>query len=260
MNDLYPPESQHLDIIGHLEELRRRILVCLGCLAVCTAALFAKGGILIQWVKQPVARLVDDLIFITPTEVFVSYLKVVLLFAFVLSFPVILYETWAFFAPAASQGFRKRAVFWLMLVVLFFLGGIGFAYKIALPAALRFLFAFGQDIATPQITLAKYISFFVAFMVIGGVVFETPVLIGLFTDMGFLNSRTLSGKRKYAFLFIMVFSAVITPTQDMFNMLVFAVPMVLLFEVGIVVSRFIEKLKHVEFNRVLACGSPSRGK
>ncbi len=82
-------------------------------------------------------------------------------------------------------------------------------------------------------------------MVIGGVVFEIPVLIGLFTDMGFLNSQTLSSKRKYAFLFILVFSAVITPTQDIFNMLVFALPMVLFFEVGIVVSRFIEKLKHV---------------
>lgn len=243
MSNLYPPESQHLDIIGHLEELRRRILVCLGCLVLSSVALFTRGRVLIQWVKQPVAHLVDDLIFITPTEVFVSYLKVVLLFAFVLSFPVILYETWAFFAPAASGGFRKRAVLWLTLVMAFFLSGIWFAYKIALPGALRFLFAFGQDIATPQITLAKYISFFTAFMVIGGVVFETPVLIGLFTDMGFLNSRTLSGKRKYAFVFILAFSAVITPTQDIFNMLVFAVPMALLFEVGIVVSRFIEKLK-----------------
>ena len=243
MNDLYPPESQHLDIIGHLEELRRRIFVCLACLALCGAALFAKGRILVQWVKQPVSHLVDDLIFITPTEVFVSYLKVVILFAFVLSFPVILYETWAFFAPAASEGFRKRAVLWLTLVMVFFLSGIWFSYKIALPGALRFLFAFGQDIATPQITLARYISFFVAFMVIGGVVFETPVLIGLFTDMGFLNARMLESKRKYALLFIMVFSAVITPTQDIFNMLVFAVPMALLFEVGIVVSRLIGKLK-----------------
>ncbi|HOY10252.1 MAG TPA: twin-arginine translocase subunit TatC [Candidatus Omnitrophota bacterium] len=243
MNDLYPPESQHLDIIGHLEELRRRILVCLACLVLISAALFARGRALIQWVKQPVEGLVEDLIFITPTEVFVSYLKVVLLFAFVLSFPVILYETWAFLAPAASKGFRKRAVLWLTLVMAFFLLGIWFAYTMALPAALRFLFAFGRDIATPQITLARYISFFVAFMMIGGVVFETPVLIGLFTDMGFLNARMLARKRKYAFLFILVFSAVITPTQDIFNMLVFAVPMALFFEVGIVLSRLIEKVK-----------------
>ncbi len=243
MNELYPPESQNLDIVGHLEELRRRILICLGCLVIVSVALFAKGRLLVQWVKQPVMHLVEDLIFITPTEVFVSYLKVVLLFAFVLSFPVILYETWVFLAPAASTGFRKRAMAWLALVMIFFLSGLWFSYRIALPGALRFLFAFGQGIAQPQITLAKYISFFVAFMIIGGVVFETPIIIGLLTDMGFLESRMLQAKRKYAFLLIMIFSAVITPTQDIFNMLVFAVPMLVLFEVGIVLARFIERLK-----------------
>jgi sec-independent protein translocase protein TatC len=243
MSGLYPSESRHLDVVGHLEELRRRLLICLGTVAVIAVVLFGKGRVLIAFVKRPVHGLVRDLIFITPTEVFVSYLKVVILFAFILSFPVILYEIWAFLSPAASPGFRKRAVLWLAGVLLCFLAGLWFAFRLALPAALRFLFAFGQGIATPQITLAKYISFFVAFMVIGGVIFETPVIIGLLADMGFVRSRTLRAKRKYAVLLIFIIAAVVTPTQDMFNMLVFAVPMVLLFEAGILAARLIERWK-----------------
>ena len=243
MNELYPPESQKLDVIEHLEELRRRICICLISMLIFAVVLWSQGQLLLRIVKHPLHTLAADLIFITPTEVFVSYLKVVLLFSLACCFPVLVYEAWAFLAPAASRSFRSRSLLWLVLLFFFFLLGVLFSYRIALPGALRFLFAFGQGIARPQISLAKYVSFFCAFMLIGGMIFEIPIVMGLLTDMGVLQTAVIRAYRKYALFAILVLAAVITPTQDIFNMMVFAVPMMLLFEVGMVMSVVIERCK-----------------
>ena len=94
-----------------------------------------------------------------------------------------------------------------------------------------------------MITLGKYISFFGALVLVGGIVFEIPVAIGLLTDVGLLKTRTLRKKRHYAVLAIMIFAAIITPTQDILNMLLFAIPMMLLYEVGILIASAIERRK-----------------
>jgi len=124
-----------------------------------------------------------------------------------------------------------------------FMTGITFSYCVAIPAALKFLINFGRDVAIPQITLGKYISFFGALILVGGIVFEIPVVMGLLTDAGLIKTRVLREKRHFAVLIIMIFAAVITPTQDVLNMLMFAIPMVLLYEVGLLISKAIERRK-----------------
>ncbi len=239
MSPFYPEETKKLDIISHLDELRRRILYCLLALVIATAAAFWQGSLTFAFVKRPISALVDELIFIGPTEAFVASIKIALLAGFILSFPVVLYHVWSFLAPAFPGKVRKRVVFWMSLALLLFFGGVAFSYFLAIPAALNFLIGFSKGIASPKIALGKYVSFFTALILVGGIVFEIPVALGLLTDAGILEPGTLKKKRHYAIIVIMIFAAVITPTQDILNMLLFALPMIVLYEAGIIISTII---------------------
>ena len=238
---MYPPEAQKLNVVEHLEELRRRILISLAVLVCVSGCLFVNGKQIMLAVKNPLDILHLHLIFITPTEVFTAYLRVSFLFGFILSFPFLLYQVWAFLAPAISRTHRKNIILWMVLAIICFVIGILFSYYIALPVALKFLIHFGQALATPQITVAKYVSFFSALILLGGLVFEIPVFLGLLTDLGLIKSKMLKEKRQYALLIILIVAAVITPTQDIINMGMFALPMILLYEIGILISQFVER-------------------
>jgi len=241
MDDLYPKEADHLNVIGHLAELRKRILLCFGALIVCFAIAFALGRDMVWLAKFPAEGLIGNLIFLAPEEAFVSYIKLSLLFGFMLCFPFILYQGWAFVSPAVQRNKQINIMVWVVLALILFISGILFSYYVALPAALKFLIYFGQDIATPAIAINKYISFFVAFMLIGGTVFEIPIIIGLLTDIGLLRTAVLRKHRRYAILVIVIIAAVITPTQDVVNLAVFSIPMFLLYEAGILIAGLIEK-------------------
>lgn len=243
MSPFHPEEPGRLDVIGHLEELRGRILWCLSALVLAAVISFWRGGSIMTLVKRPILGLADEFIFISPTEAFAAYIKVSLLAGFIVSFPVMLYHAWAFLSPAMPENARGRVALWLFSAMGLFFGGIAFSYFVAIPAALDFLIGFSSGIAVAKITLGKYTSFFGSLVLVGGIVFEIPVAMGLLTDMGLLKTSVLRRKRHYAILAIMILAAVITPTQDIFNMLLFAVPMIFLYEIGILISILIERRK-----------------
>ncbi len=233
--------SEEMGLSGHLNELRQRILICVGFFTIVTAVLFAQGHALLALLEVPAHGVIQEFIFTGPVEAFATYFKVVLLAAFIVTFPVLLYELWAFVAPAMPRKFRHTVIIWFLVALVSFFGGITFAYGILLPPALSFLIGFGQGIARPMISLSEYMAFAVGIIFIGGLVFEIPFLMGILTEVGLLNTRTLRSSRRYAILIIFILAAVITPTQDPFNLILFAVPMILLFEFGIILSAMIEK-------------------
>jgi sec-independent protein translocase protein TatC len=132
-------------------------------------------------------------------------------------------------------------VVWLCFSLALFFAGVAFAYFVAIPAALTFLVNFGKGVAVPDITLGRYVSFFGALEVAGGIVFQISIAVGLLADAGIVNTQVLRRKRPHAIIAIMIFAAVITPTQDIVNMLIFALPMMLLFEIGLLIAGHIEK-------------------
>lgn len=243
MSELYPPESQRMDLVGHLDELRRRILVCLVFLIVVTAVLFSQGHSLLAFLELPARGSIREFIFTSPTEAFATYFKVVLFAAFVACFPVILYQVWGFLSPALPRTSRRAVLAWLLFAMVSFLGGIVFSYGVLLPSAFHFLVGFGEGIARPMISLSQYFSFAVAIVLIGGLAFEIPFVMGILTEAGILQSRALRSGRRYAILGIIIAAAVITPTQDIFNMAIFAGPMILLYEVGLLLCCSIERSK-----------------
>jgi len=160
MPSLYPQEQKRLDFLCHLEELRRRILFSLCAVLIAGIFSFLRYDLILSVVKAPIAGMVPSLIFLGPTEVFTAIVKICFISGIILASPFILYQFWAFISPAIDHNIRGRAVIWCIAAFFLLLVGVAFSYFIAIPAALKFLLNFGNDIATPQITLEKYLSFF----------------------------------------------------------------------------------------------------
>ena len=236
-----------MSFLEHLEELRKRIIhAVIGLVAAYLGCLiFAKT--LFLWVRGPIQRAFDllnelhgfdpplHLVAITPQEQFhLIYLKVPLLAAVFAASPWLVYQAWAFIAPGLYQRERHWAKPFIFCIAgLFILGGV-FGYFVVLKFALTFLLGIGIDSdIRPMISVSSYFSTFVLIELGLGLVFQMPVLIFFLTLLRIVNPSFLLGNVRYAVLIIFVIAAVVTPTPDVFNMILFAAPMILLFYVGI---------------------------
>jgi sec-independent protein translocase protein TatC len=237
-DEIYP---SRMTIIEHLEEFRKRVIISIIFLAGATIFSFAFVQKISDFLRLPALGIVDNFVFLAPTEVFTAYLKISILSGFVISLPFILYQLGAFLMPAISPDKRNLVFTWLTISFLLSITGIMFSYFLALPFALKFLVNFADGAAFPMISIGKYFSFAAAFLLIGAGVFQIPVVMGLLSSIGMLNAHFFRKNRRYAIVIISIISAVITPTQDVMNMLIFAIPMLALYEIGILISWIIEK-------------------
>jgi sec-independent protein translocase protein TatC len=239
-----------MSFLEHLEELRTRILQSLYGLGIAylLSLIFAKEllGVVIVPIERALIEITTrdnwvpplQLVAITSMEQFhMMYIKVPILAGIFLASPWLLYQVWAFVAPGLYKRERRWAKpFIFSTSGLFVLGGV-FGYFVVLRFALSFLLGIGEGIGElgirPTITLASYFDTFVSIELGLGIVFQMPVLIFFFTLLRVVNPRFLLEHIRYAILGIFMLAAVITPTPDVFNMLLFAGPMILLFFVGI---------------------------
>jgi sec-independent protein translocase protein TatC len=243
-----PPEGDEEDgmlrmsFLEHLEELRSRILKALLGVGVAfvlsltfcnelwrAVAAPAIGALTQLGVKPPTLKA------ITPMEQFnVIWVKLPILCAIFIASPWILYQVWAFIAPGLYKRERRYAApFVLCSAGLFILGGT-FAYFVAFRFALTFLLGIGLgNYVEPMVSISEYFDLFVNVTLGVGLVFEMPILIFFLTLLRVVSPRFLLNHSRYAILGIFIIAAVVTPTPDAFNMMLFAVPMCMLFYVGI---------------------------
>ncbi len=231
-----------MTFVEHLEELRRRLIVCLVAVALGTIV-----GLLLA---DRIMLLLLDLASRVPgvtiqtlevQEKFTTTLRLGLTAGVALAMPVIVYELWLFLRPGLLAKERRYVLIGLPLVTIFFIGGVFFSYLIALPAALNFLLNFGgnmSNVVRTQPQLDPYLGFISTLLFWSGVSFELPIFLFFLAKIGVVNWRTLSRWRKYAFLVIAIVAAAITPTGDPANMMIIAVPLYLLYELGILLARF----------------------
>jgi sec-independent protein translocase protein TatC len=230
-----------MSFLEHLEELRSRIIKSLAGIGVAFAISLAFAPEMWKAVSDPAISalhqlgLQERLVFITPTEAFMTiWMKVPMLAAIFLASPWILYQVWAFVAPGLYRRERRWAApFVICSAGLFILGGL-FAYFLAFRFALTFLLGIGRSInVQPMVTVTEYFDLFVNVMLGIGLVFELPVLIFFLVLLRIASPAFLFRHSRYAILIIAIIAAVVTPTPDVFNMMLFCVPMWLLFYVGI---------------------------
>jgi sec-independent protein translocase protein TatC len=229
--------DKELSLMQHLAELRGRLMVASFAVLVSTAAAFFFAKDIILALEAP-AQLDGPLQIISPTEGFTTYMRVSLFTGIALSMPVILYEIYRYVDPALRPNERKFILLLGPFILALFVGGMAFCYFLLLPNAIRFLFTFGAEIFDPKPRASEYISFVTTFILGVGLVFEMPVIIFAVTKIGLVSRNWLAKQRRYVVLVVFVLGAVITPTPDPFNQTLVAIPMYLLFEVGLFISRF----------------------
>ncbi len=222
----------------HLKELRRVFIVSgLALLAVSTVIFLTVGDWLFQFFTAPVRRLEIPIISIRVAEVFLTKIKISLMAGFAASFPVMAAQVWRFFAPAMTGSEKRMAAVIVPLSVLLFAAGLSFAYFTVYPLAVRFLLMMAAGGLTPMITVGEYLSFTVAFFIPFGIAFEMPLAVYVLGRLGIVSPAGLARNRKYALMLVLVAAAVITPGPDVVSQLMLAVPVYLLYEISIWVSR-----------------------
>lgn len=234
------PEKE-LNLIEHLDELRTRIIYCLipFAIAVVFSAPFTKT--FLAFLRIPAGGVIKELAFFSPQEVAVVYVKIAVFSGLIFSLPVILYQIWGFISPALEEKQKKYIVSFVFWAFFAFISGCSFGYLLLVPFSLKFLISLAGTELTPVISLSRYIGFVLALIAGCGIAFETPVAIWLLTRLGIVNSGFLRRKRRYAIVIIFIVAAVITPTTDPFNMCLLALPMLVLYEIGIWISRWQQK-------------------
>ncbi len=233
-----------MSFLGHLEELRTRLIRALSGLAVAFAFCLYFTDALWNGVRQPaVVALTNlgyppDLAQLTPIESFtIIWVKLPVLAAVFLSSPWIIYQAWAFISPGLYKRERRLAVpFILCTAGLFILGG-AFAYFVAFRFGLEFLLGIGKSMGVrPYISLTEYTDLFVNVILGVALVFELPVVIFFLTLLRIASPRFLLAHSRYAILLITIAAAIITPTPDVVNLTIFAAPMILLYFTGVFAS------------------------
>ena len=228
-----------MTLVEHLEELRRRLLVCLIAVVVTTAVGFVFSPQLMDLLLALVRSARPDVTVqaLEVPETFFASMQVALVAGVALAMPVLIWQLWGFLRPGLLPRERRYILIGLPLVVLFFAGGVVFSYFVALPAALRFLLNFGSDMVQTRPQLGPYLGFIATLLLWSGVGFELPIVLFFLAKIGVLDYKRLGRWRKYAFLILCIFAAIITPTPDPVNMMIVALPLYLLYEAGILLAR-----------------------
>lgn len=226
--------EDRLTLVEHLDELRSRIIISVVAFGVAFGLCFWQNHALLKVVNHPLGH--RQPITLGVAEPFTTTLMVSAYFAILIALPVVLYEAYAFVLPAFSPGERKVALPLLLMVPILFIGGAAFGYFVIIPAALKFLLHFNADEFNTQIRARDYYGFVVLTMISAGVVFQLPVGVLGAVRMGLTTPEKLRHVRRYAYLACAVVAAAL-PGVDPVSMLIEMVPLVLLYELSILLAR-----------------------
>lgn len=221
--------QREMTLVGHLGELRRRIVISLVAVVAGTIAAYAYVDELMAFVTSPAGKLY----FMSPAEGFFAYLKLAVFGGLLLALPVILWEAWAFVAPALTPGETKWAVVMVPGSVLLFFTGVSFAYFLVWPPAVKFFLGFGSESLQPMLSLGQYLSFMLSFILPFGLIFNLPLALLVLARMGIISSRFLAKQRRIMILVAFIAGGIITPTPDVFSQTMMAIPIILLYEASI---------------------------
>lgn len=245
-NDFPPTEGGDEDpefflemsLAEHLEELRMRIIYSTITILIALIAAF----FIVDWVFERIAIQANvenaEIVTLSPTEGFVTWFKVLLYIAVAISMPMLIYQIIRYIAPGLTRR-EKRAVYLSLPVVsLLFVSGMAFAFFVAIPRALDFLSGFKSGLFNWDPRASELVTFYMRLMIGIGIAFELPALMFLLGKIGLFNHQQLARARKFAFIGVLIAAAIITPTPDPVNMMIIAVPIYVLYELGILFVRF----------------------
>ncbi len=230
-----PDDLPRMPLLSHLEELRKRILAALLTVAVAFAPCWYFVEKIFAFLALPIQKLLPPgtkLAFLGVTDPFILYFKVAALAAIFLSAPFLIYQLWSFISPALYRKEKRFAIPFIFFGTVFFVAGGAFGYYVAFPNAVRFLLAMGQQFM-PVITIERYSGFLLTVILGLGLMFELPIVIFLASWIGLVRPRTLMKYFRHAVVLIAIAAAILTPTPDIVNMMMFMLPGIGLYLLGV---------------------------
>ena len=225
-------------LLVHLDALRKHLTRAAIVLGLATVLSFAFASRIIDLLAQPVGG-IEFLVAIDPTEPIGTFMRVSLMAGFAISLPYIILELWLFVAPGLSRDARLFGLEAIPIVVLFFLGGVAFAYFIMLPVAIEFLISFGG--MTTQLRPSTYIRFVTNILFAVGAAFQFPLVIYVLARMGIIRGKVLKDQWRLAIVIMAILAAAITPTVDPVNMALVMGPMIVLYLLSIGLAQLAER-------------------
>ncbi|HEY7532812.1 MAG TPA: twin-arginine translocase subunit TatC [Nitrospiraceae bacterium] len=218
-------------LAAHIRTIKRRLIIIGATMLVALSGAFAFSADMIAWLNRPFP---NQLAFYGPTEALFASLKVSFLAAVVVSLPVVFYQFWRFIEPALLPKEQRWSIPLFALAGGLFALGLVFCNLVILPLVIDFFVSFGMDRdITPQLAVGTYIDFNVKFLLVFGCAFELPLVLTLLARVGVVSAATLSKYRRHAIMGALIVSAIVTPDATLFTMLLMAVPLMLLYEIGV---------------------------
>jgi sec-independent protein translocase protein TatC len=217
-------------LVEHLEELRKRLMICAVTVVGATAMGFTFVDRLQNILTRPAGNL--QLIFVSPPEALMANFRLAFIAGLILAMPLVLYQVLVFVMPGLHQDEKKIIIPAVLAMVVLFAMGVSFSYLTVFPFAIRFFMNFATESVHPMFTISNYLTFATNFIFAFGVVFQLPLVFYVLGRLRVVNAPFLRANRKYALLIIVILSAVLTP-PDVVSQVMMAGPLMALFELGI---------------------------
>ena len=235
MTDKKPEPGQTL--VEHLTELRIRLVRALMAIAVGTIGGWIVSDRLLDIVRRPIVPYLrgtaKGLVFTGVMDDFMAHVKVAMMGGVILTCPFWLYQIWKFIAPGLYSKEKRYSAGFILAGSLLFVAGVCFAYFLVYPTAFKILLNFGGRHDIPMITIREYLSFFFTTTLLFGLAFELPLIMTILAMLGLIDKAFLTGKRRYAIVLLSIIAAILAP-PDLISMLLLLVPMIGLFEIGVI--------------------------
>lgn len=239
--------DKNMNMVGHLTELRNRLIVT----AIFFIIFFFLG---FYYIDRIYNFLVSDLDFkltaISPTEIIWIYFSLAGIIAFAITVPILAYQVWAFVKPGLTKHERKMTLTYIPVIFLLFIAGLIFGYLMYTKSLIPFLLGLNNGMFEIMFTVDKYFHFMIQVMFPIALLFEMPILVMFLTSLGIITPELLSSKRKYAYFILVIISTIITPAPDFFLPIIVTIPLIVIYEISLSLSRRVYKkklAKHEEF-------------
>lgn len=231
--------EKDISFLQHIEELRSCLIKCALIVLICGAVVYYYNDAILAVLAKPAGKLV----FIEPVEAFVTYIKVAFWGGLFLASPYCIFQIWRFVSFGLKPDEKRFAYLFLPVSFLLFVTGALFGFWIIINVGMHFLLSFGGSFMTPMLSISKYVSFVGAMTLAFGIVFQLPLVMLLLTKIGLLTPSVFASKRRYVIVAIFIAAGALTPGPDVFSQLAMAIPLLFLYEIGLILSKFAYKKK-----------------
>lgn len=239
-------EDEKISFTAHLKELRKRLIICFIAVGIGFALTYGFKEKIFEILTLPLIHEMkagEKMIFTGLSEAFFIYMKLSFFAGIIIASPVVFYQIWVFVAPGLYHNEKRNIIPIVIFSMFFFVGGVVFCYFVVFPVAIKFFLGFASNIIQPLPAMSEYLTFATKMLLGFGLVFQLPLVIIFLAKLGIVTVEFLRKNRKYAILLIFIVAALLTPTPDIFNQLLMAVPLMILYEISIIGALFFKKKK-----------------